>query len=199
MIRRLAAIASIVPLALLLGLASLAAAPVALAGDPCYHGFDLPNRSEAATVDIKAMPCAFGPTIAHVPVGATVTWYNGEEFNHLITGANQEWGSRDTELKPGQQVSYRFATAGVYPYACALHRGMSGVIVVGNPASAAAPAAPVANADSQPAADTGSANAAARSSAGPEAALAAVVAGAAIAAVAGATVIARRRRPVAIR
>ena len=43
---------------------------------------------------------------------------------------------RDTELQPGQTVSYRFATPGIYPYACALHRGMSGAIVVGDAAAA---------------------------------------------------------------
>ena len=51
---------------------------------------------------------------------------------HLITGANQAWGSRDEELKPDQTVSYRFDKPGIYAYACALHRGMSGAVVVGD-------------------------------------------------------------------
>ena len=134
MFRRIVSI--VAPLAVLT--LSLAAAPAALAGDPCYHGFDIPARSEEATTEIKAAPCAFGPTIAHVPVGATVTWFNGPDFTHLITGANQAWVSRDAELRPGQQVSYRFEKAGIYPYACALHRGMSGAIVVGDVAAPAA-------------------------------------------------------------
>ncbi len=109
----------------------LVAAPTALAGDPCYHGFDIPARTEAAETEIKLAPCAFAPTVAYVAPGSTVTFFNGPDFTHLITGANQEWGSRDVELGPGGSVSYRFAKAGVYPYACALHRGMSGAIVVG--------------------------------------------------------------------
>ena len=190
MVRRLV---SMLSLASLLGLLSLAAAPVALAGDPCYHGFDLPPRMDEATADIKAMPCAFAPTVARIPVGGRVTFYNGEEVAHLVTGANQEWGSRDAELKPGQQVSYTFATAGIYPYACALHRGMSGVIIVGDVVAAGATGDAGGNATT-----TSSAAPAPGQSAGAESAIAAAVAGAAIAAVVGAAVIARRRRPVPI-
>ncbi|MDQ3871947.1 MAG: hypothetical protein M3301_10095, partial [Chloroflexota bacterium] len=110
---------------------TLFAAPTAFAGDPCYHGFDLPPRTTSTDTQIKAAPCAFAPTVAYVAPGETVTFFNGPGFTHLITGANQEWGSRDVELAPERQVSYRFDKPGVYPYACALHRGMSGAIVVG--------------------------------------------------------------------
>jgi plastocyanin len=109
--------------------------PVA-AGDPCYHGFEMPARSVGSTTEIKVMPCAFGPTVDQVAIGSTVTFFNGPDFTHLITGASQEWGSRDVELAPGAKVSYTFEKAGVYPYACALHRGMSGTIVVGDAATA---------------------------------------------------------------
>ncbi len=130
------------PAAVLATLALLAvgliAAPVATAGDPCYHGFQIPNRSESAETQIKVAPCAFAPTVAHVAVGSTVTFFNGPDFTHLATGANGEWGSRDTELRPGQTVAYRFDLPGIYPYACALHRGMSGAIVVGDVAAPAA-------------------------------------------------------------
>jgi plastocyanin len=116
-------------------------APAVVAGDPCYHGFDIPPRSEGAETQIKVAPCAFGPTVSHVATGSTVTFFNGPDFTHLITGANAEWGSRDVELRPSQKVSYTFANAGIYPYACALHRGMSGTIVVGDvSAPATAPA-----------------------------------------------------------
>lgn len=111
--------------------ASLAmAAPVA-AGDPCYHGFDLPARSEGNEPEVKMMPCAFAPTVVRVAPGTTVTWFN-DQFPHLLTGANQEWGSRDDEIGPGAEVAYRFDRPGTYPYACAIHRGMAGTIVVGD-------------------------------------------------------------------
>jgi plastocyanin len=110
----------------------LIAAPTASAGDPCYHDFSMPTTSTQAATEIKLMPCAFAPTIANVPVGSKVTFFNGPDFVHLVTGANQSWGSRDVEIQPGGKVSYTFDREGVYPYACALHRGMSGAIIVGN-------------------------------------------------------------------
>ena len=127
-------------LARLLGLAAtsslailwLIAAPTVSAGDPCYHDFSMPATTTGEETQIKLMPCAFAPTVAQVPVGSTVTFFNGPDFAHLVTGANQAWGSRDTELRPGGTVSYTFDKPGVYPYACALHRGMSGTIVVGD-------------------------------------------------------------------
>jgi plastocyanin len=118
---------------LMLGLFS---APAVLAGDPCYHGFVMPVATEEAATQIKMAPCAFAPTVAHVAAGSTVTFFNGPDETHLITGANQAWGSRDAEVQPGKTAAYRFDKPGIYPYACALHRGMSGAIVVGNAAAA---------------------------------------------------------------
>jgi len=122
--------------------ASLAFAGPVAAGDPCYHGFDLPARSDGLGPQVKMMPCAFSPTVVRVAPGTTVEWLNGPDFTHLVTGANQEWGSRDAEVAPGRTVSYRFDRSGVYPYACALHRGMSGVVIVGDAVAAAAVAQP---------------------------------------------------------
>jgi plastocyanin len=115
------------------------AAPVA-AGDPCYHDFDVPQRSEGTDPQIMMMPCAFAPTVVRVPPGTTVQWFSGPSFVHLLTGADQEWGSRDDQVEPGSVVAYRFDRPGIYPYACALHRGMSGTIVVGDGVAAAAAA-----------------------------------------------------------
>ena len=124
--------------ALSLAAGSLAfAAPVA-AGDPCFHDFEMPQRSEGADPQIKMMACAFAPTVVRVPPGTTVQWFSGPDFVHLLTGADQEWGSRDDPVQPESVVAYRFDQPGTYPYACALHRGMSATIVVGDGVAAAA-------------------------------------------------------------
>ena len=143
--RRLAAPLSLLVLAFGLVL-WLAAVPIVSAGDPCYHDYAMPSQTTASTAQVRLLPCAFSPTVTQVEVGETVTFTNGTDFTHLVTGANQAWGSRDVELLPGETVDYRFDTAGTYPYACALHRGMSGVILVGETLAAAAAAAPVAGA-----------------------------------------------------
>ena len=106
-------------IARLLGLAAtcslailwLVSAPTASAGDPCYHGFEMPTTTIEATNEIKVMPCAFGPTVARVPVGSTVTFFNGPDFAHLVTGADQAWGSRDT----GQHRFLHVRHAGCLP------------------------------------------------------------------------------------
>jgi plastocyanin len=136
--RAIQAIRVLSALALILGSFALAA-PVA-AGDPCYHGFDIPDRTESTDPQVKLLPCAFAPTVVRVAPGTTVEFFSGPYDVHLITGAGQEWGSRDEEIQPDSTVSYRFLRAGTYPYACALHRGMSGTIVVGDGIAAKAAA-----------------------------------------------------------
>ena len=143
-----------------------------IARDPVAHGRSdrvrrrpllsrLRDAAAAATVEpadqIKLMPCAFAPTIAQVAVGSKVTFVNGPNFTHLVTGANQAWGSRDVEIQPGGTVSYTFDKAGIYPYACALHRGMSGAIIVGDAVAAAGGGAAGAGTTGSGAATTGTA------------------------------------------
>jgi plastocyanin len=111
--------------------ALLVAPAVALAGDPCFHGFDMPKATVASTSQVQTMPCAFSPTVAHVPVGTTITFVNDGQDAHLVTGANQEWGSRDVALRARSKVTQTFDTPGVYPFACSLHPGIVGAIVVG--------------------------------------------------------------------
>jgi hypothetical protein len=66
--------------------------------------------------------------------------------------ANGAWWSRDAELAPNAALTVTFEEPGVYPYACALHRGMSGVIVVGDGGAALAAAMTPAAAVPSPAA-----------------------------------------------
>ena len=116
----------------LVGLA-LAMAPGVAAGDPCYHGYTIPPSTSEATTTVNLEPCAFVPTAAHVAPGATVTFDNVSDMPHLVLGANAAWGDREAELAAGAAQTVRFDQPGIYPFSCALHRGMTGVIVVGEP------------------------------------------------------------------
>ena len=131
MTRRFVQLARLLSVPALLALGSVSA-PAVSAGNPCFHGFEMPAASVGGGTEIKLMPCAFDPTITQVAEGSEVTFVNGPDFTHLITGANQAWGSPDVEVQPGASISYTFGAAGIYPYACALHPGMSGAIVVGD-------------------------------------------------------------------
>jgi plastocyanin len=122
----------------LLGSAFVLAPAVAVAGDPCYHGYTMPPATTESTSTVQMDLCAFLPTNAEVATGATVTFTNGSGMPHILTGANQAWGDRDAEIAPGQSVTHTFAKAGVYAFACAVHRGMSGSIIVGGGSTSAA-------------------------------------------------------------
>jgi plastocyanin len=136
MVRRLR---TLVAIGGLLGLA-LALAPGVAAGDPCYHGYTIPPPTSAETSTVNLEPCAFVPTTARVATGTTVTFENVSDMPHLVTGANGEWGDRDTELGAGAARTVRFDRPGIYAFSCALHRGMTGAIVVGDMSNVAATA-----------------------------------------------------------
>jgi plastocyanin len=134
-------------------LVALVVAPSVAAGDPCYHGYTIPPTTSAATSTVQLDPCAFLPTSARVAPGTTVAFVNRSGEEHLITGANAAWGDRDKPLAPGATVTVRFDEPGVYPYTCALHRGMTGAVVVGDPGADAVAAAATTSSTGQPPGD----------------------------------------------
>ena len=174
----------------------LAAAPLAAGGGGCHSDADLPASTTESTTQIKLMSCAFAPTVAQVPTGSTVTFFNGPNYTHLITGANREWGSPDAEVRPNKTVTYTFAKAGVYAYACALHSGMSGVIVVGDVASTSAAGTTTGTTTGTTAAGAAAPAPAAPATGSPIETVAIVIASVLAGAVAGASVVwlSRRRR-----
>jgi hypothetical protein len=92
--------------------------------------------------------------------GATVTFTNTDGMLHALSGAGMGYA----ELEPGTSVTATYAAAGIYPYMCHLHPGMTGAVVVGDghgpaqlvdmssvrPASAQSPAAPASSSGKRP-------------------------------------------------
>ena len=113
---------------------------VAVAG-----GCEAPTgTSEGTGLAVSVKGCAFGPTILHTPVGATVSWKNDDFLPHAINGGGWTATPGGVQANPGITVSYTFDTAGIYPYMCYIHPGMAGIVVVGDVAfPGAAPAASV--------------------------------------------------------
>jgi plastocyanin len=108
----------------------------AAAGGGCH------SEAETTTVDYRgtkagmaaSVPiskCAFRPTVVWVDPGATVTWTNNDPLPHTVTGANFVFGDFK-ELMDGDNIGWTFDEEGVYPYACILHPGMNGAVVVGD-------------------------------------------------------------------
>jgi plastocyanin len=81
---------------------------------------------------------AFDPNPVQVSVGDTITWTNDDIQPHTVTsGANgQPDGKFDSSpnfnplLAPGQTFEHTFTEAGQYPYYCALHPNMVGMVSV---------------------------------------------------------------------
>ena len=138
----------------LLATAFLVVPAIVVAGDPCWHTFDnRPAPTSGKTSQITLGDCVFTPTITQVPTGSTVTWRNSSMQEHEVVGSNMTWGAHDKLLSQGDTIGWTFETAGVYAYSCLLHPGMTGVVVVGDAAEAAAAAPVAATASSEDAAD----------------------------------------------
>lgn len=88
-------------------------------------------QTEGTGVAVDLAKFCVSPTILHVPAGATVTWTNRDPVVHNVWGAG--WSRGD--LAPGQSGAWTFDAPGTYPYACTLHPGMTGAVVVGAPAT----------------------------------------------------------------
>lgn len=135
MSRRSIAFVALAPFLLLL---AAWAAPIAQAGGGCHGPVSPPGDGESSVIKIDG--CMFFPTIARVPVGTSVRFLNTGEVPHNVTGVSGAWGG---ELPTGGELRQTFSAPGAYPFACTLHPGMNGAIVVGgDAAAAAAPAAP---------------------------------------------------------
>ena len=98
------------------------------------------GTARAADTAVAISGSAFSPPTVTVTVGDTVTWTNGDQISHTATA---DGGSFDTgTLANGDSNTVTFATAGSFPYHCAIHPAMTGTITVEAAAPAPASAAP---------------------------------------------------------
>ena len=101
---------------------------VAAAGGGCHATGMTMGRGN--TVDLSDM--CFDSTVLYVEPGTDVTWTNRDATAHNVVGVADAWGDPGLTLHEGDTVSYRFDEDGVFPYACWIHPGMIGAIVVGD-------------------------------------------------------------------
>lgn len=73
----------------------------------------------------------YEPTPVSIGVGDTVVWTNNHVMSHTVTADDQTWEPFDSgTLARGQAFEYTFIRAGTYPYHCAFHPHMKGVVTV---------------------------------------------------------------------
>jgi pentapeptide MXKDX repeat protein len=96
--------------------------------DPAMHGSAAaPARSPMSpTVSIDNF--SFDPPTITVAPGTTITWINHDDVPHTVTANDKGFAS--AALDTDERYTRRFATAGTYPYFCALHTHMTGQVVV---------------------------------------------------------------------
>ena len=95
----------------------------AAAGGGCHRGV---TQGEGDTVEL--VEACFSPTTLRIQPGDAVTFVNRDAMIHNVGG--NLWGHFD-DLNPGDRFTATFDEAGIYPFACSYHPGMTGAVVVG--------------------------------------------------------------------
>ena len=93
-----------------------------------------PPAPARQTVQVAIADFEFRPPTVNIQVGDTVNWTNNGRAQHTVTGENGAFDSG--RLNAGQSFSQTFNTPGNFPYHCAIHPNMRGVVMVGGPGAA---------------------------------------------------------------
>jgi plastocyanin len=102
----------------------------ALAGGGCHGGMTEADATGQDEATVHMVDACFDPSVLRVDPGASVTFVSGDAgMTHNVGGT--EWGFYG-EMREGDTFTATFDDAGVYPFACSYHPGMTGAIVVGD-------------------------------------------------------------------
>jgi len=86
------------------------------------------RSGQAAEMEVGIDNFVYNPQQLTVKAGTTVTWVNRDDIPHTVTSKTGVFRSK--ALDTDDKFSFTFATAGAFPYFCALHPHMTGTIVV---------------------------------------------------------------------
>ncbi|MGN6820774.1 MAG: cupredoxin domain-containing protein [Sphingomonas sp.] len=86
------------------------------------------TAAAAGPVAVHISNFTFGPKIATVKVGQTVTWTNDDDIPHTVVATDKSFRSK--VLDTGQSFSFTFTKAGQVAYFCSLHPMMTGKVTV---------------------------------------------------------------------
>ena len=91
-------------------------------------GSQKPDESVKAEVEIRIEDFVFVPAETTIAPGTRVTWVNKDDAPHTATSTDDRFNSEG--LDTDDKYSFVFKEKGDFPYFCALHPHMKGVIKV---------------------------------------------------------------------
>lgn len=104
---------------------TIPALPAAAGGGGACHGESTTGQGDT----VEMLGACFTPTTLRIDPGDTVNFVNRDPIVHNVGGG--AWGSTE-DMDKGDAFTATFAEAGIFPYACTYHPGMTGAIVVGD-------------------------------------------------------------------
>jgi plastocyanin len=90
----------------------------------------LPPAASAVPIrpDVAIDNFTYTPSRITVPVGTTVTWVNHDDVPHTVTANDKGFGSK--AMDTDDRFSHKFSAPGTYAYFCAVHKHMTGEVIV---------------------------------------------------------------------
>ena len=102
----------------------------ALAGGGCHAGATQQDATGQDEVTVRMVGACFSASLTTVDPGTDVTFVNEDEgISHNVGGSL--WGNFE-DMYAGDTYTATFDEAGIFPFACSYHPGMTGAIVVGD-------------------------------------------------------------------
>jgi plastocyanin len=102
----------------------------ALAGGGCHGGVTQNDATGEKATTVRMIDACFSASVTTVDRGTEVTFVNADLGLIHNVGGNG-WGNFE-DMAKGDAFTATFDGAGIYPFACQYHPGMTGAIVVGD-------------------------------------------------------------------
>jgi plastocyanin len=101
-----------------------------IAGGGCHGTMTQADATDRDEASVRMVDACFDASVLRVDRGTSVTFLHEDPgLVHNVGGT--EWGFYG-EMRKGDTFTATFDDAGVYPFACSYHPGMTGAIVVGD-------------------------------------------------------------------